>query len=239
MYLSIIIPAYNEEKRIKGTLESIAEYLRKIDKKVEVFVVDDGSRDNTAEICLSMTNQIPNLSVIKNTQNKGKGQSVKQGMRIATGEYRLFMDADNATPIDEIEKLLPYADEYPIVIGSRYLSESHIIVKQPWYRIVISRIGHFIIDLLLVRGIKDTQCGFKLFTKEAAEQIFPKQTIKRWGFDMEILAIAQKILKLKIKEVPVTWYNSSDSRFRPIRDAVRTLRELIKIKLNLISGKYS
>lgn len=237
-YLSIIIPAYNEEKRLPGTLESIAEYLKQIDKEIEVIVVDDGSSDNTTKVAEKMKSDIKNLKVINYGENRGKGYAVKTGMLAAKGDYTLFMDADNATPITEIEKLWPFASGFEVVIGSRHLKTSNVVIKQPWYRILISRLGNFVIQALLIKGIKDTQCGFKLFSKKAAKEIYSRQKIDRWGFDMEILAIAQKILGYKIKEVPVSWYNSPDSRLRPIRDGFRTLRELIKIKINLISGKY-
>lgn len=237
-YLSIIIPAYNEEKRLPDTLKSIAEYLKTIDKEIEVIVVDDGSSDNTTQVAEEMKSAIKNLKVINYIENRGKGYAVKTGMLAAKGDYTLFMDADNATPIEEVEKLWPFASGFDVVIGSRHLKTSNVVIKQPWYRILISRLGNFVIQALLLKGVKDTQCGFKLFNKKAAKEIYSRQKIDRWGFDMEILAIAQKTLGYKIKEVPVSWYNSPDSRLRPIRDGFRTLRELFKIKYNLITGKY-
>lgn len=236
--LSIIIPAYNEEKRLPKTLSSIAEYIKTSDMTFEVIVVEDGSTDKTIEVAKAMTSELPNLQVLSYGENKGKGFAVKTGMLAAKGNHALFMDADNATPIAEIEKLWPFASGYDVVIGSRHLKDSNVVIKQPWYRILISRAGNFVIQALILKGIKDTQCGFKLFSKDATKEIFSRQQIHRWGFDMEILSIAQKIMKYKIKEVPVSWYNSADSRLRPIRDAIRTLRELLKIKWNLITRTY-
>ena len=238
IYLSIIIPAFNEEKRLPGTLESIAAYGKTIQREIEVIVVDDGSTDQTIAAAQRYKNQFKHFQVLASDKNHGKGYAVKAGMIKAQGEYALFMDADNATPISEIEKLWPFVSGYEVVIGSRHLKDSHVVIKQPWYRIAISRLGNFIIQALIIKDIKDTQCGFKLFSRPAAQAIFSRQKIQRWGFDMETLSIAQQVLGYKIKEVPVSWYNSPDSRLRPIRDAARTLRELMKIKWNLMTGTY-
>jgi len=238
IYLSVIIPAYNEEKRLPATLDSIAEYIKSVKKEIEVIVVVDGSQDNTKQVAEGYKNKITGLRVLDYGDNRGKGFAVKTGMLEAKGEYVLFMDADNATPLSEVEKLWPFVSGYEIVIGSRHLKDSNVVIKQPWYRILISRLGNFVIQALIIKDIKDTQCGFKLFTCKAAQEIFSRQQIDRWGFDMEILSIAQKVLGYKIKEVPVSWYNSAESRLRPVRDALRTLRELLKIKSNLITGKY-
>jgi len=236
--LSVIIPAYNEEKRLPATLKDIEKFLATYDKEVEVIVVDDGSKDKTIEIAKEHGKSIKNFRVIAQEQNQGKGAAVKRGFLEANGDWRLFMDADNATPLNEIELLWPYTKDYQVIIGSRHLKTSNVVVDQPWYRKLISRTGNLLIQVTIVRGITDTQAGFKLFSKEAVENIFSKQQITGWGFDMELLAIAQKIYKYKIKEVPISWYNSADSRLRPIRDAWRTLKELMKIKWNLIRKAY-
>lgn len=238
IFLSIIIPAYNEEKRLPETLRSIAQYLASYKHGVEVIVVDDGSSDETAQSANALQNEFDHLIVIRNEENHGKGYAVKTGMMRAQGKYALFMDADNATRIEEIEKFEPYLETHPVIIGSRHLKTSNIVIKQPWYRVLISRAGNLLIQATIVRGVIDTQCGFKLFSREAYTKIFPLQKIDRWGFDMELLAIAQRIFRFKIKEVPVSWYNSADSRLRPIRDAWRTLRELMRIKWNLVRGLY-
>ncbi len=238
MDLSVIIPAYNEEERLPSTLADIAGYLEHSPLSVEVIVVDDGSQDKTAESAERFAGHIKHLRIIRSTPNRGKGYVVQKGMSEAIGDYALFMDADNATPLSEIEKLWIYRKDYPVVIGSRHLKTSNVVIKQPWYRVLISRAGNILIQATLVRGISDTQAGFKLFSKEAKKEIFSKQRIHGWGFDMELLAIAQNVLKYPIKEVPISWYNSAASRLRPVRDAIRTFRELTRIKLNLLRGVY-
>lgn len=236
--LSVIIPAYNEAKRLPKTLQDAATFLQTYNKIVEVIVVDDGSSDDTSVVALQYADKFENLRVLHDKNNHGKGYAVKKGMLEATGEWRLFMDADNATPLKEIELLWPYTGKYHVIIGSRHLKTSHVVIDQPWYRKMISRLGNRLIQFLVVKGIVDTQAGFKLFSKEATERIFSQQRILRWGFDMEILAIAQKIYGYRIKEVPISWYNSAESRLRPIRDSWRTLKELLRIKWNLIRGVY-
>lgn len=237
--LSIVIPCYNEEKRLPDTLRDIEKYLALTNKSVEVIVVDDGSQDRTGLVAKEEVAYIPGLRVLRYEQNQGKGYAVKFGMLAAKGRYALFMDADNSTPLSEIEKLWPYAETHEVVIGSRHLKTSNVVIKQPWYRVVISRLGNALIQAILIRGVYDTQCGFKLFQKEARQNIFSRQRTMGFGFDVEVLAIAQRVFDYRIKEVPVSWYNSTDSRVRPIYDAWRTLRELVRIKYNLLTGKYA
>ena len=213
MKLSVIIPAYNEEKRIAKTLEEVREYLKNFDG--ELIVVDDGSTDGTSA-----------FSNISYPKNMGKGYAVKKGVERASGDLILFMDADNATPIREVEKLLKFDSD--IVIGSRYLHDSKIEKKQPLSRIMIGRLGNWVIRLLVLDGIKDTQCGFKLFKKNVAKELFSELQTHRFGFDIEILGRAQK-KGLTITEVPITWLHNDNSRVRPIRDAFKTLADLIKI----------
>jgi dolichyl-phosphate beta-glucosyltransferase len=236
--LSIIIPAYNEEGRILATLKSIKDYLKKEQIKAEVIVVSDGSQDQTATLVQKMAKDWPNLKLIDLPTNYGKGYAVRHGIKVAQGERILFTDADNSTPISEYTKLKKYLSKAEVVIGSRHLETSKIKIAQSRYRQIISRIGNRIIEFFLIDNIKDTQCGFKLFSHKAAKDIFARQKILGFGFDMEILVIAQN-LNYKIKEVPVNWYNSADSRFRPIKDTFRTFAELIIIKLNLWAGRYS
>jgi len=234
-YLSIVIPAYNEEKRLPVTLQRIKDYLNKKNLSAEIIVVDDGSTDSTVEKIRQL--KIDNLKILQNAVNCGKGYAVKRGVLEAKGEYILFTDADNSTPIEELDNFLSQVDENTILIGSRYLKESKIEIKQPMFRVMIGRLGNFLIRLLLFENIKDTQCGFKLFPHKIAKGIFSQQRINRFGFDFEILKLA-KLRGYRIRELPVTWLNSPISRVNPLKDTLRTFLELIFIRLNLIRGVY-
>ncbi|MBI5754760.1 glycosyltransferase family 2 protein [Candidatus Peregrinibacteria bacterium] len=237
--LSIVIPAYNEERRIGKTLEKINEYVRLKNISTEIIVVSDGSLDHTNEILKNAEKTIQNCSVIIFSKNYGKGFAVQKGVQMSSGKYILFCDADNSTPIEEYGKLLSALKNHSadISIGSRYLADSDVKIRQPKYRIWLGRIGNFLISSFLIDGIKDTQCGFKLFRHAVAKQIFSLQKVKRFGFDMEILAIAE-LRGVRVIEIPVSWLDSPDSRVRPIKDALITLKDLVYIKLNLLSGRY-
>jgi len=236
--VSIIVPAYNEELRIKKTLESINNYF--LDKRItrQIIVVDDGSSDNTAEAVAALKKEINGLTLISYQTNYGKGYAVKKGVEQSHGALILFTDADNSTPIEEFDKFHPLLLDNQVVIGSRYISGSNIVVTQPKYRACLGRVGNKLIQFFLLDGVNDTQCGFKAFQHDAAKQIFNRMKVNRFGFDMEILSIA-RLLNFTISEVPVSWYNSPESRIRPIKDAFRTFTELIYIKLNLWGGRYS
>lgn len=234
-YLSVIIPAYNEEKRIAQTLRNVNDYLEKQKFPSETIVVDDGSQDKTLEVVRSLN--IPRLKIIENQENHGKGYVVRQAMLQACGQYRLFMDADNSTKIKEIENFWPYFQEgYDIVIGSIELSGSEIKETAAWYRRFLGKWAKVVIRLMLIWEIHDTQRGFKCFTEESTKAIFPKQTIERWGFDMEILKIA-KVKGFRIKELPVHWHNPAGSKVT-LGAYITTFRELLKIKWNNLRGKY-
>lgn len=240
MKLSIVIPAYNEARRLPSTLASIAEYLEVAELPAEIIVVDDGSTDGTAEAAKSVPGKSMPPKIIGFEGNQGKGAAVKEGMLAATGDYVLFMDADNSTHITEVEKLLKVAvkDKIPVVIGSRYQASDSIKIKQPWYRVWISRMGNRLIRYTVLPGVLDTQCGFKLFSKKAAAEIAPKLTMSGFSFDMELLVIAKQ-LGLKIREVPVNWYDTpGKTRVRPIKSSLRTLRDLIKIRWNVHKERY-
>lgn len=238
--ISVVIPAYNEEREILSVVMSVADYLSRRFAHAEIIVVDDGSRDRTAEQLKQLSSTLPMVHVITHEINCGKGASVRDGIIAARGALILFIDADGSTPIEELDHCLPLLTQgIDIVIGSRYLKDSAVIRKQPWYRVLIGRIGNLIIQLVLLEHISDTQCGFKVFTHEAAYALFSKQRINGWGFDTEILTLAQH-MGFTIKEVPVRWHDSSarKSRFRPIKDAHRTLRELFRIKYNILTKRY-
>lgn len=239
MYLSIIIPAYNEEKHIKSTIQSIYGYLS--DEKIEheILVVTDGSKDGTNNVVSSLAAEIPNLTLLRFEVNKGKGYAVKEGMLKATGDYRLFTDADNATSIDHIKKMMPFFEQgYGVVIGSIAVKGSVVASgSEPIWRRLFGKMGNLFIQIMAVPGISDTQRGFKMITAEVAEKIFPKMTINRWGFDIEMLALARKF-GYKIKEIPVVWKNEPNSHVK-LSAYFQVLMETVKIRWNLITGKYN
>lgn len=238
--LSIVIPAYNEAKRITKTLEEISNYLTKHNINSEILVVSDGSKDDTEKVVKELEKKIKNLRLISYKINRGKGYAVKTGILEAKGKMILFTDADNSTPIEEYTKLEKKMQETKseIVIGSRKLEKDSIKKSQNFLRRFIGNSGNFLIQLLVLKGIKDTQCGFKLFESNSAKRIFKLQKIDRWGFDIESLSIAKR-LGIKIEEVSVNWYNDTESKLNPVRDSLRTLKELLYIKFNLITGRYS
>lgn len=235
--LSVVIPAYNEASRIGKTLLSVSDFLKKQNYESEILVVNDGSKDNTAQVVSGLGAQIPNLKLVDNKENHGKGWVTKQGMLKATGDVRLFMDADNSTKVDEIEKFLPYFEQgNDVVIGSRRIQGSNIAVHQPWFRDFQGWVFRFIVHTFVPVGVTDSQCGFKAFTAKAAEAIFFKQTIYRWAFDVEILMLASKA-GLKIKELPITWVNDIESHVK-LSGKINMLLEVMEIRWNLLTGKY-
>jgi dolichyl-phosphate beta-glucosyltransferase len=239
MYLSVIVPAYNEEKRLPKTLAEIDGYLRRQDYDYEILVVNDGSKDKTVSVGQSLVPSIKNLKIIGYEKNQGKGFAVKFGMLEALGDYRLFTDADNSTSIDQIEKMWPYFEQgYDIVIGSRDIKGAVLDPPQPWIRNILMGEGFKLYRKLLIGlwGIQDTQCGFKFLKREAAQKIFPQCLISRFAFDPEILLIGQK-LGYKIKEVPVYWKNDLDSKVK-FKSVLKMAWDLVRIKLNLIRGAY-
>lgn len=237
MKLSVVVPAYNEGQRIIHTLEDVGAYLQKQSYQFEILVVSDGSKDNTGEVVKNLETKIPGLRLIENKYNQGKGGVVKQGMLEATGDVRVFMDADNSTRISEIEKFLPYFEQgYDVVIGSRRIAGSEIAVHQPWIRDLQGTIFRAIVHTLVPLHVTDSQCGFKAFSAKATQAIFPKQTIMRWAFDVEILALA-RLLKFKIQELPIRWVNDEASNVT-FSGKVKMLFEVLQVRLNLWSGKY-
>lgn len=237
IYLSIVIPAYREEGRIHKILDAVARFEKSKDYQIETIIVADASPDNTASVAKSYKDKLSHLRVIEGKVNKGKGGAVQEGMLEASGEHIIFADADNSTPIEQVEKLLKYVPKYEVVIGSRYVSGGKLAIPQSLVRRLGSRGLNLIIQVLAVYGIKDTQCGFKLFSQKAAREIFSRQTVTDFSFDIEILAIARK-LGYKIKEAGIVWYDDPHSTVNPIKDGLRAIKDAWKIRQNLISGKY-
>jgi len=238
MLLSIIIPVYNEEKRLHASLSKIVDYVREkgISNNSEIIVVNDGSQDNSVSVINQFKENYDFIKLVDYKDNKGKGYAVKKGVLSAKGQYILFMDADLSTPLEEINKVIGFLDkEYDISIGSRGLKDSDRVIRQPIYRQTMGKIFNLMVRLLLIKNIKDTQCGFKCFKKEVAREIFNQTVIDRFSFDVEILYIAQK-KGYRIKEVPVKWYNSPDSKVGLIKDSSKMLFEILKIKF---VNKYS
>lgn len=235
MYLSVIIPAYNEEERIGKTLEAIYSHLREKPYEWEILVVDNGSTDGTRKLVEEYAERIPSLRLIER-RSHGKGWAVKQGMLEAKGEYRLFTDADNSTDITQLEKLLPWATHgADVIISSRKKEGAVIVEKQPFYRVWLGNLFPLIVKMFVpqVRDIKDTQNGFKIFSKQAAEKIFPHQTIFYWAFDVEILSLA-KIFGFKVKEVPIVWKNDDKSKMN-LKGMLRAAFEVILTRMHLLT----
>lgn len=236
--LTIVIPAFKEEKRISIILEAIEKWLKDKEFFVETIVVVDGSPDNTAGVAKTYEDRIPGLRVIEKKENKGKGGTVKDGFLEAKGKYIIFTDADNSTPIEQVDKLLPFMKKYEVVIGSRYTEGGKLAIPQSFVRHFGSRVLNIIIQTLAVYGIKDTQCGFKMFQRDAAREIFGRLTITGFSFDIEVLAIARK-LGYKIKEVGIIWYDNPHSTVDPIADGLRMIKDTWAIRKRVRSGKYS
>ncbi|MES2437346.1 MAG: bifunctional glycosyltransferase family 2/GtrA family protein [Patescibacteria group bacterium] len=235
--LSVVIPAYNEAERIEATLLSIDTYLKSQHYTYEIIVVNDGSKDTTAEVVQNLLPSIQNLRLSNNAKNHGKGFVVRQGMLEATGQYRLFMDADNSTTIDHVEQFFPKFEEgYDVVVSSRRIDGSVLVKDQSKLRELLGTIFRTMIHMMVPLGITDSQNGFKMFTAKAAEKIFSKQKIVAWAFDVEILAIA-KLFGFKIKEEPITWVNDERTHVT-LKGMVRMLKETFQIKLNLSNGIY-
>jgi glycosyltransferase involved in cell wall biosynthesis len=235
-FLSIIIPAYNEENRLPNTLEQIFSFLSKQDYSYEVLVIENGSADRTFEIAKEFTKQFENLIVI-HEENRGKGNAVKRGMLEAKGEYRFICDADLSMPIEELSKFLPpQLIDFDIAIGSRE-AKGAIRFNEPPYRHLGGRAINFLIQLLILPNLNDTQCGFKCFRAETTENLFRQQTLMGWSFDFEILYLARR-KKLRIKEIPIHWYFDANSKVNAIRDALIMIADIFRIHINALRDKY-
>lgn len=235
---SIVIPAYNESERIGNALDRVLDYIREQEWDAEIIVVNDGSRDHTAELVRRYAAEHPVVRLVENPGNRGKGYSVRHGMGEASGEVMLFTDADLSAPITEAAKLFATLGEgADVAIGSRWMDPALQTERQPLFRQLAGRIFNLLLRLILGLRYKDTQCGFKAFTRRAADLIFPRQRIERWGFDPEILFIAGK-MDLKTREVPVRWAHDERSKISPLRDGARMFGEMLKVRWYDLSGKY-
>ncbi|MFQ5516493.1 MAG: dolichyl-phosphate beta-glucosyltransferase [Acidimicrobiia bacterium] len=237
MKLSIVIPAYQEEQRLGRTFDELDHACNRLGIRPEVIVVDDGSTDATVEVAEGCVDRYPDSYVISDPANRGKGYAVRTGMLEATGDLRLFMDADGSTAMAEIGRFLQLAEEVDIVIASIGMKGANVLRYQPFPRSLAGRTANALIRLLAVPGIKDTQRGFKLFTAEAAEDVFSRSSIDGWAFDVEVLAIAHRLGYL-VREVPVTWEHREDSRVRA-GSYVSTFKDLLRIRWKLWRGRYS
>jgi glycosyltransferase involved in cell wall biosynthesis len=238
MTYSIVIPAYNEGERLGPTLETVLNFVRQQGWDVEVIVVNDGSRDNTAEIVRKLAVKDPLLRLVENPGNRGKGYSVRHGMLAARGEIIAFSDADLSSPIEEMPKLLEaLAAGADIAIGSRWLRAELQTQRQSLHRQLFGRIFNALNRVILGLRFKDTQCGFKAFTRRAAQTILPLQHIERWGFDPEILFLARKF-GFRVEEVPVHWGHAGGTRINPVVDGMRMFQEMLRIRWNDLTSKY-
>jgi dolichyl-phosphate beta-glucosyltransferase len=239
MYLSVIIPSYNEAKNIENTVKSIYSYLNSQNIEHEIIVIVDGAKDNTADIVRGMLGHIPTLKLEDNKENHGKGYVVRQGMLIAKGDYRVFTDADNSTSIDHIKIMMPYFDQgYDVVIGSIGIAGAKVSQgSESMIRILAGKMGNLWIRFWAVPGIHDTQRGFKIVSSKAAQDIFSKMVIDRFAFDIEMLALARRF-KYKIKEVPIDWKNDAAGSKVKLSSYINVLLEVLRIRWYLWTGKY-
>ncbi len=247
-YLSVVIPAYNESVRLPTTLQKVVAYLEAQPYPAEVLVVDDGSTDNTVALAKEIAAEHPIVRVIEN-DHRGKGYTVRTGMLAGAGKFILFSDADLAVPIEETGKLLAHLQEgYDVVIGSRE-GQGAKRIDEPWLRHFMGRVFNFFIHLIALRGFQDTQCGFKAFTREATQDLFNRVQLYGenaariteaavTGFDVEVLFLAVK-LGYRVKEVPVTWIYGEETKVNPLKDSWRNLKDVIAVRWNDLSGKYS
>ena len=241
-YLTIIIPAYNEARRLPHSLTKISNFLRAQPFSTEILVVENGSTDETSavvrEFAQSLTSLDPfTLELLHSA--RGKGAAVKTGMLVGRGDYLFICDADLSMPIEEVAKFLPPQQEpggYDVAIASREIAGA-VRYNEPFYRHLMGRVFNYVVRKLIIPGIEDTQCGFKMFTRAAAAQVFPHQTIDGWGFDPEVLYISY-IRRLRVIEVPINWYYMSESRINPLVDTINMVREVLRIRRNGQRGIY-
>jgi len=236
--VSVIIPAYNEGQKIKATLQKVTSYLKEKYPSYELILVDDGSTDNTLEGARTAAALDPRIRLLSHSPNRGKGYSVKRGMRESTGKWVLFTDADLSTPIEELSRLMEYGMRgYRVVIGSRALPQSRITVHQPFPRTALGKCFNLAVRLLAVPRVRDTQCGFKLFWGETARLLASLGRLNRYSFDVELLFLARK-MGLEVIEVPVQWAHRPGSKVKPWRDGLHMLADLAAIRWLEARGAY-
>jgi len=234
-FLSIIIPAYNEEKRLPDTLEQVFDFLKKQSFTSEVIVVENGSTDKTFEIAQGFMEQYNNLCVIQS--ERGKGAAVRRGMLEAKGIYRFMCDADLSMPVEEITKFIPPAvNNFDITIASRE-AKGAVRYNEPPYRHLGGRAINFLIQLFILPGLNDTQCGFKCFSAKVADDIFALQTLNGWSFDIEMLYVARRH-QYKILEIPIHWVHHPETKVNAVRDAIRMIQDIFRIRVNALRGMY-
>jgi glycosyltransferase involved in cell wall biosynthesis len=235
---SIVIPAYNESARIPATLQSVVDCIRQRGWSAEVVVVNDGSSDSTADVVRAFAAANPEVRLLENPGNRGKGYSVRSGMLQAHGEVVLFSDADLSAPIEEADGLFAaIAAGADIAIGSRWLETKRQTIRQPFYRQFFGRCFNGVTRFVMGLKFADTQCGFKAFTRAAAQTVFQLQTIERWGFDPEILFIALK-RGYRIQEVAVSWAHDERTRMSYLKDGIKMLQEIAIVRWNALTGRY-
>jgi dolichyl-phosphate beta-glucosyltransferase len=239
MTLTFIIPAYNESVRIRPTLHALLRYVREQNWEAEILVVNDGSSDDTAQIVREYGRSHPQVLLLENPGNRGKGFSVRNGMLHARGDICLFTDADLSSPMTEAQKLFDAIDRgADVAIGSRWLRTELQTERQPLYRQAFGRIFNLALRVILGLRFADTQCGFKAFRRDAAQRIFSLQRIERWGFDPEILFLARRA-GLRVEEVPVLWAHSEGTRLHPLRDGLRMFLEVLRVRWYALTGQYA
>lgn len=235
--LSVVIPVFNEQERLPKNLDKIIAYLKQKGYSSEIILVDDGSTDNTPAVIKNYQDK-HKIKSVKHSKNLGKGAAVKTGMLESRGKLILMTDCDLSTPIEELDLLLKYTKDYDIVIGSRRLKEKKLGAMPKRYRTFLGDIYYELLRLVLLKEVKDTNCGFKLFSRQAVEKVFPKQTINRWGYDAEVLFIAHRS-GFNIKEVAVIWNHFQGSKVKVLEAALKTLIELLTIKIRSLLGRYN
>lgn len=234
--LSIIIPAYNEENRLPSALDEISRFLESQPYAAEIVIVENGSRDRTLQIGQEYAARLPNVRIFHEEQ-RGKGLAVRRGMLEAAGEYRFICDVDLSMPIAEVNRFIPPAQNEDIIIGSREAPGS-VRYNEPAYRHLVGRLFNTVVRVMALPGLQDTQCGFKCFRAAVAEDLFPRQTIAGWTFDVEILFIARR-RGYRIVEVPIPWYYNPESKVNVMRDLKQVGRDLWAIWRNTRSGRYN